>query len=314
MPDLPPEVEFRSPAARFALSGNAQAMLWMLLGAASIVVMSALLKQVTRELPVAVVFLFRMLFAIPLVLPWIARDGGAILRTHRLGAHFMRAIVGAFGMWCWIFGVKYLALTTFTAISFTRPLWMTLTAWLLLGEVVGWRRGILTLAGFAGVVIVVRPALDVHVAVLVTIIGGAVSSLTLVQVKQLAATEPAARIIFYFSVFGTLFALPFAILDWATPNAPQLAWLALTAVAAAMGQYCVARAAALGRTTLIAPIDFMQLPFAAMIGLFVFGEALDLPTLLGSVIIVWAVFMISVTRQRGTISPGERSSTSEPPT
>jgi drug/metabolite transporter (DMT)-like permease len=302
MPDPARQVEPRVPPARFALSGNLRAMLWMLLGAACVVAMSAVLKQATRELPVAVVFLFRMLFAIPLVLPWIVRDGVSILKTQRLGAHFMRGVVGAFSMWCWVFGVKYLALTTFTAISFTRPLWMTLTAWLLLGEVVGWRRGILTLAGFAGVVLVVRPVLDAHLAGLVALLGGAVSSLTLVQVKQLATTEPAARIVFYFSVFGTLLALPFAIVAWMTPNVPQLGWLALSAAAAASAQYCVARAAALGNATLIAPIDFMQLPLAALIGVAWFGEALDLPTLAGSAVIMAAVFMISVVKQRRALS------------
>jgi drug/metabolite transporter (DMT)-like permease len=283
-----------------SLSTNTRAILWMLSATACVVAMSAVFKHITRELPVAVVFLFRMLFAIPLVLPWIARDGFAMLRTHRLGAHFVRGIVGAFAMWCWVFGVKYLALTTFTAISFTRPLWMTLTAWLLLREVVGWRRGILTLAGFAGVVIVVRPALDAHLAVLVALLGGAVSSLTLVQVKQLATTEPAVRIVFYFSLFGTLFALPFAILDWATPSAPQLGWLALGAIAAATAQYCVARAAVLGKATLITPIDFIQLPLAAIVGLAVFGESLDLLTIVGSVVIVLAVLAMAREPRRRT--------------
>ncbi len=264
-----------------ARASQVRAMLWMLLGAACVVAMSAILKRATRELPVGVVFLFRMAFAIPLVLPWIARYGLVVLATRRLKAHFLRGAVGALAMWCWVFGVKYLPLTTFTAISFTRPLWTPLTAAVFLGERVGWRRGLATVVGFTGVVIVVRPALDAQAAVLVAILGGAVSSLTLVQVKQLATTEPAGRIVFYFSVFGALWALPLALWDWVTPNALQLAWLALAAFVAASAQYCVARAAALGDATVITPVDFMQLPLAAVVGVAMFGETPDILTAVG---------------------------------
>ncbi|MDA1082475.1 MAG: DMT family transporter [Gemmatimonadetes bacterium] len=293
----------RLPLPWIALATNARAILWMLLGAACVVAMSAVIKHVSRELPVAVVFLFRMAFAIPLVLPWVAWDGFKILHTRRLKSHFARGTVGALSMWCWVFGVKYLPLTTFTAISFTRPLWTTLTAWLVLREVVGRRRGMLTLVGFAGVVMVVRPALDAQLAVLVALLGGAVSSLTLVQVKQLATTEPAARIVFYFSLFGTLYALPFAIMAWTTPSLPQLGWLALAAIAAASAQYCVARAAALGDATLITPVDFMQLPFAAIVGFALFSELPNLLTIAGSVVIVSVVFAIVHVERRRRMRP-----------
>lgn len=303
-----------APAAR---AGDAQlgrgashvrAMLWMLLGAACVVAMSAIIKRATRELPVGVVLLFRMALAIPFVLPWIARHGVEVLATQRLKAHFMRAAVGALAMWCWVFGVTYLPLTTFTAISFTRPLWTPLTAAVFLAERVGWRRGLATLVGFIGVLIVVRPALDARIAVVVAIFGGVVSSLTLVQVKQLATTEPAGRIVFYFSVFGTLWALPLALWDWATPNALQFAWLAFAAFAAASAQYCVARAAALGDATVITPVDFMQLPFAAIVGIALFGESLDASTAAGSIVIVLSVLAV-VYEQRWRRSQPRRAKT-----
>ena len=194
-----------------------RALLWMLLATVLAVAMNAIIKRATRELPVAVVLLFRMAFAIPLVLPWVMRYGIGVLGTRRLKAHFVRGTVGAFSMWCWVFAVKYLPLTTFTAISFTRPLWTPLTAAVLLGERIGWRRGIATAIGFAGVLIVVRPALDAQAAVLVAILGGAISSLTIVQVKQLATTEPAGRIVFYLSVFGSVIGGPPSRRGWTGP-------------------------------------------------------------------------------------------------
>lgn len=274
------------------MTGSARAALWMLAGAALVVAMSALIKHLARELPIAMVFFFRMAFALPLVLPWVARHGPAVLATTRLREHFVRGAVGAFSMWCWTFGLKHLPLTTFTAISFTRPLWVTITARIVLREVVGLRRGLLILLGFVGVLIAVRPELHAGAAVLVALLAGAVSSLTLTQVKQLSTTEPAIRIVFYYSVFGTLCALPFAVAYWQTPTLEQFGWLAAGAIAAASAQYCIARAANLGDATVITPVDFMQLPLAAVVGYALFGELPDLLTFAGSAVLLLAVVAI----------------------
>lgn len=274
------------------MTGSARAALWMLAGAALVVAMSALIKHLARELPIAMVFFFRMAFALPLVLPWVALHGPAVLATRRLREHFARGAVGAFSMWCWVFGLKHLPLTTFTAITFTRPLWMTITARIVLGEAVGLRRSVLILCGFIGVLIAIRPEFDAGVAVLVALLAGAVSSLTLTQVKQLTTTEPAIRIVFYYSVFGTLCAMPFAVADWQTPSLEQFGWLAAGAIAAASAQYCIARAATLGDATVITPVDFMQLPFAAAVGYLLFGEIPDFFTFAGSAVLLLAVVAI----------------------
>ncbi|MBM3357606.1 MAG: DMT family transporter [Betaproteobacteria bacterium] len=274
------------------MTDSVRAVLWMLAGAACIVAMAAIIKHLARELPIAMVFFFRMAFALPLVLPWVVRHGPAVLATRRLREHFVRGAVGALSMWCWVFGLKYLPLTTFTAISFTRPLWTALTARVLLREAVGLRRGALIVLGFVGVLIAVRPELHMGAAVLVALLAGALASLTLTQVKQLTTTEPAVRIVFYYSVFGTLCALPFALLDWETPSLAQLGWLAAGAVVAASAQYCIARAARLGDATVITPVDYMQLPMAAVVGYLLFGEPLHFLTFAGSAVLLLAVVAI----------------------
>lgn len=274
-------------------AGNLRAMAWMVGAAVSIVAMSAVLKQLTVELPVAVVLFFRMVFAMPLILPWLARGGLAVLRTHRLGAHLSRGVVGIASMWCWVYAVSGMKLADFTAISFTRPLWMPLTAWLVLGEIVGYRRAAFIALGFAGVLVVVRPDFHLDAAVRVALLGGALSSLTFAQVKQLSTSEPSVRIVFYFSAAGAVLAAPFAALDWVTPSPLQLAWLAIAALTAAFSQYCAARACASGDTTVATPVDFLQLPFAALVGFALFGEVPDAWVFVGALVILAAVLGIA---------------------
>lgn len=269
-------------------------MLWMALCAALMVIMSALLKQLTHELPVMVVLFFRMLLALPLILPWVGRGGIAFLRTRRMPGHFVRSVAGAVSMWCWVYAVSGMPLADFIAMSFTRPLWMPLTAWVMLGEIVGYRRAGMIALGFLGVLIAVRPQYQtIDTAVLVALFGGVMSSLTMVQVKQLGTTEPSARIVFYFSAYGTLFTAPFAAFEWVTPTLLQLVLLAAMAFFAAFSKYCIARACETGDATVISPVEFLQLPLAAAVGLLIFSEQPDVLVFVGSLLILAATIGIA---------------------
>ena len=257
------------------------------------VAMNGILKQMTRELPVMVVLFFRLAFAVPLVLPWLVRSGGALLRTQRPVGHLLRSAVGVASMWCWVYAVNGMNLADFTAITFTRPLWIPLVGWLMLHEIVGLRRACWIALGFVGVLIAVRPQFEMEAAVLVALLGGAASSVTFVQVKQLATTEPSARIVFYYSAWGTLFIAPFAALEWVTPSVSQLGWLACGALTAAGGQYAIARACVRGQPTVITPVEFLQLPLATVVGFVGFGERPDLWVYAGTLLILIATLAIA---------------------
>jgi drug/metabolite transporter (DMT)-like permease len=274
------------------LSGNAQGMAWMLLAAAFTVGMSAVIKHVVRDLPAPEVLFFRMALALLVLVPWFVRRGPRVVVTSRLRDHFVRGLAGVFSMACYVYALAGLALADFIALSFTRPLWMVLTSFFFLHEVVGLRRAGGIAAGFAGVLLIVRPQFDIQPAMILALLGGALSSVTLVQVKQLASTEPSARIVFYSSVFGALFSGIPAAFAWVTPTMPQLAWLTCSAVMAGIGQFCSAQAASAGDATVIAPMDFTQLPMAAVLGVLAFGEVPDLWVAIGTLIILAATLYI----------------------
>jgi drug/metabolite transporter (DMT)-like permease len=288
---MPKPAHFVRTHWRF-LPGNIQGMVWMLLAATFTVGMSAVIKHVVRELPALEVLFFRMALALLILVPWFIHGGPRIIITHRLMDHFVRGFAGVFSMGCYVYALAGLALADFIALSFTRPLWMVLTSYLFLGEVVGFRRGGGIVAGFAGVLLIIRPEFTIEPAMIIALLGGALSSVTLVQVKQLASTEPSARIVFYSSVFGALFSGIPAAFDWIAPTMPQLAWLTCSAMMAGLSQFCSAQAASLGDATVIAPIDFTQLPMAAIVGLLAFGEVPDFWVAVGTVIILAATLYI----------------------
>jgi drug/metabolite transporter (DMT)-like permease len=170
---------------------------------------------------------------------------------------------------------------------------MALLAILLLGETVGWRRGLAIAVGFLGVLIVLRPGAGAfHPASLVALAGAFSSGLVGVAVKRLARTESMALILLSFAV-GTIlvFALP-AWLVWVWPSPADLGRIIVLSLLGVTSQLCFVRACALGELAVIAPFDYSRLLFATLLGLWLFGEVPAWSTLLGAAVIVGAMLFI----------------------
>jgi drug/metabolite transporter (DMT)-like permease len=171
---------------------------------------------------------------------------------------------------------------------------MILTAILLLGEKVRWRRGLATVAGFVGVLVMVRPdSGTLDVAAMIGLFGALLVALSTTLIKRLSGTEAALTILVYFGVFSSAWtALP-AYFVWRPLTGDELALLALVGGLGAIGQFCQVRAYAAGELMAVAPIDYSRLIFAGMMGFLLFGELPDRYTLVGAAIIVGSTLYIA---------------------
>lgn len=263
-------------------------MAWMAGAALFVVAMNALVKAANRELPEAMVLFARMALAVPLTLGLMTTVGAAGFATRRPWGHVHRALIGTAAVACFVYALAGMGLAEFVAVSFTRPLWLPLAAWLLLHERLTRPRAIAGIAGFIGVIAMVRPQFAVNAALGIAVLGAVLSSLSVIQVKQLSATEPSSRIVFYFSIAGTVLCAPAAIAQWVTPTGAQLALLFGVAASATGTQYCIARACTVGNAAAIAPVDYVQLPLAVLAGYLMFAERPDAWAILGAIIIIAA--------------------------
>jgi len=141
-----------------ALPATARAALLMVIGCILFSITGGLIKLLGQRLDSLQIAFFRSLFGFLAILPLVLRNKGAhAFRTTHPYGHFLRGAVGVAAMVAGFYATTRLPLTDSTAISFTAPLFMILTAVFLLGEKVRWRRGLATLAGFMGVLVIVRP-------------------------------------------------------------------------------------------------------------------------------------------------------------
>jgi drug/metabolite transporter (DMT)-like permease len=278
-----------------ALPVAARAALLMVIGCIMFSITGGLIKLLGQRLDSLQIAFFRSLFGFVVILPLVLWGKGhhAFRTTHPYG-HFLRGAVGVAAMVAGFYATTRLPLTDSTAISFTAPLFMILTAIFVLGEKVRWRRGLATIAGFIGVLVIVRPdsgALDE--AAMIGLLGAFLVAFSTTLLKRLSATEEALTILLYFGLFASLLTAVPAWLVWRQMSGREIVMLALVGALSALGQFCTVRAYAAGELMSMAPIDYSRLVFAGIIGFLVFAEVPDRYTLVGAAIIVGSTLYIA---------------------
>lgn len=252
--------------------------------------LSALVKWCgDRGVPVFEIIFFRNAFAfVPLGLYIWRTTGFEVVRTKRPLGHLLRSVVGLSGMVCGFSAVQHLPLTEATALQFASPLFMTALSALLLAEPVGKHRWGAVIVGFVGVMIMARPVPGHMNVVGVTL--GILSALgaagAMVAIRQIADTERGPTIVFYFTLGGTVLGLVGSLLfGWTVPDLPTLGLLVVAGLIGGVGQLFLTEALRNAPIGVVAPFDYSQLVWAALLGLVIWGELPHPATIVGALIV-----------------------------
>ncbi len=257
------------------------------LGGFLLIVMAAMVKHLGRTLPVFEVVFVRFAFGLIFILPVVWRMGFAIVKTRKLGLHVARGAVGYLGNLCFVFALVHMAIGDTVTIQFSRPLVMVVIAALFLGEAVGRGRAALTVAGFAGVVLITRPfGGGFEPWVLVALTGTVFATLVVVTVKRLTRTESTVVIMFYFVLITTVLSAIPAIIAWRTPSWGELGFLFLIGLFGIAGQSLFTHGIGLCETSFVLPFDYLRIVYAFVLGAIWFAEIPDIWGASGAAVIV----------------------------
>jgi drug/metabolite transporter (DMT)-like permease len=278
-----------APASQLPTQHNGLGIAYRVMAMACMACLSAIVKWTgERGTPVFEIIFFRNAFAfVPLGLYIWRTTGFSVLKTQRPLGHLTRATIGLMGMVCGFSAVQYLPLTEATAFNFASPLFMTALSALLLGEVVGRHRWGAVVVGFIGVLIMVRPEPGHFNAVGVSLaIGSAMGAAgAMVAIRQIAATEKGATIVFYFTLAGTVLGALGSAVHWVTPDPLTLGLLILGGLIGGVGQLLLTEALRVAPVGVVAPFDYSQLIWATAIGFLVWGELPHLATVIGALVV-----------------------------
>ncbi len=237
----------------------------------------------------------RALVQLLLLWVWLGWGFPRAIETARPGMHMTRGLLSVTGLAAYFYVFANMPMTTATVLVFAGVLFTTIGAQAILREAVGWRRWLATAVGFAGVLIVVRPAataLDWTLAIgLYLAANGAAIN---IATKGLTRTEPTQTIMVWISLTMLAAALPLAVLTFAPPT-PRDALLMLSiAIMGTVGQYCSVTAYRLADVSAVAPVMYLRIVIAAAIGYLIFGETLDGLTVLGAAIVTGSALYITI--------------------
>ena len=283
-------------------------------------VMAALIKAASGEVPAGQAVFFRSLFALPIIMAWLWQQGHLHdgLKVSNLWGHIWRGLFGTAAMGLTFTGLAILPLPEVTAIGYATPMFTVLFAALFLGERVRLFRLSAVALGLIGVMIVIAPRLSLDAGsygqaatwgALAVLAAAILRAMVQIHVRRLVQTDSTSAIVFYFSLTAVCLSLltlplgvsfPSAALSWTAPEMSILGLIICAGLIGGVAQIMVTSSYRFGTASMLAPIDYSSMIFASLIGWLVFSEVPTPAILLGAALVIaGGVLIIWRERQLG---------------
>ena len=278
-----PHVAARLPGARSGTAGVA----YLVAGIAVFSVQDLILKLLSGSYPLYQAMVLRSVTAVPLLLLLVLLNGGmATLFTPAWRKMLLRGLLLFFAYASYYLALAALPLATTVALFFTAPLFITVLSVAILDEPVGPRRWIAVLAGFGGVLVMVRPGSDLFDwAALLALGAGLAYAVAMVAARRLGATETAPALAFWGNlvflacalalalVFGrgdlageTHPSLGFLTRGWVSATPRDLALMMLCGGIAAAALTLITQAYRVSASSVVAPFEYTAMVWGVVYG------------------------------------------------
>ncbi|MSO54138.1 MAG: DMT family transporter [Rhodospirillales bacterium] len=274
-------------------------MIFMLISAFFGVVMSALIRGLSSDLHPFVIAFFRSLFGAIIFIPMLARYGVQPFRTGRPGRHFIRGLTNVAVILSSFMALSLAPLAKVTALHFTSPLFSTLLAVLLLGEVIRAHRIAALVLGFAGTLAIVRPGIDgFDLGSSLAIVSALAGAISTIVVKELSRTESSVTTVMYMSLVASPMLLLCALPVWRTPTPTEFMWLLALGLVGTITHLTTNQALKETDVSYTQTMRYTQLIWAAVVGYLAFGEIPDIWTWIGGIMVAVSAAYIGYREHR----------------
>lgn len=284
-----------------------RAAAWMGGALLSLAAMAVASRELSSYLSVFQILFFRSACGLLVICLILSRTGWNQIRTEQLRNHVIRNVSHYGAQYGWVYGMFYIPMAAVIAIEFTAPVWTILLAAIILKEKITWPRTVSVTLGLVGVWLIVQPGNStIHPASLAVLASSVAFALTYVMTKKLSPTETPLRILFYMNALQLgLGAVP-SMFDWRSVPMEAVPWIAVVGAVSLVTHYCLTRAMRLADATIVVPLDFLRLPFIAMIGALFYGETVRTTLFIGGGLIL-AGNLFSIVRERQRSATLQRS-------
>ncbi|MEZ5997116.1 MAG: DMT family transporter [Hyphomonas sp.] len=282
---------------------NLEGAAWMVASGAVFTAFITLSKTQSAHFDPGFLAFWRSFIATLLVVPVILRNGWAILRIHQPGLVLIRSLFGTMGFIFSFYAVSAafgLPLSEFNGISFSRSLFISVIAFVLLKEPVGLHRWGATLAGFIGVLVITQPQSGISPGMALALAAAFCMAGAITLVKVLSRRHRPVTLLIWANILSSVMLLPLMLWKWPAepPSLHDWSLIALMGACGVVGQYCYIRGMAIGDASFLSPMDYLRLPMAAAVDWLLFHTLPGIWTWVGTAIIISATAYITVREQR----------------
>lgn len=238
------------------------------------------------------VVFYRNLTGSLLLLPVALFRGRDFLKTDKLWMHAWRAVVGLGAMYGFFYAIGHIPLASAMIFTYSSPVFIPLVAWLFLKERITPVMILAAFIGLIGVLMVCKPGAGLlNWVALVGITSSLLASMAFVTVRALTATEPATRIVLFFSLIATaISAIPMCWAGhWLTPQ--QYCYVIAAGILATLSQVAMSKAYSYAPAGRIGPATYLAIVIAGLYAWVLWGEVPDAWAVTGTSLIFAATLL-----------------------
>lgn len=249
-------------------------------------------RYLAEEYNIFMVVMIRYWFFAAFVITIASRKAGgwrAAAQTEQPLVQGFRALLLVAEICVMVLGFTLLGLVEAHAVFICYPLLVAALSGPILGENVGWRRWTAIGIGFIGVIVILEPGFGVfRTEALIPLLAALMFSLYGLLTRYVARRDSAATSFFWTGTIGAIGMTLVGMWYWEPMIGTDWAWMGILCITGALGHYTLIRCYEVAEASAVQPFAYLQLAFAALIGITIFGEVIRLNVAIGVGIIVTA--------------------------
>ena len=230
--------------------------------------------------------------------------GWRALVTSNWHWHLLRTVLATITMFAFFYGLARMPLVNALTLGFTAPLMVTALSVPLLGDHVGWRRWLAVIAGFIGVLVILRPgSAEITFATVSVLIAAFTYACMAITSRKLAATESGYALSVYV-VAGPMVVSSTMLGDgsWQVPDTSGWALFVLAGACSVVTWIGIVGAYRRAAPALLAPFEYTALIGGAIAGYLIWNEVPDRWVIVGATIIIASGLFVVYRELGGAIS------------
>lgn len=288
-----------SAAPATTISRATQGVLLMTLAMLSIPLVDGLAKHLSAAYSPLFIGWARYAVASLIVVPIsVALHGHSVFPTERVLSHVLRTLFLVVAMTLYFLAIARIPLATAASAFFVAPIVAVVMSVVMLGERMTMGKAIALALGAAGSVVILRPGGSTDPGIVLAFASGVLFAFYLIATRHAAQASAPLPTLAFQCVVGALLLTPQAVATWRVPAATDLWLFAGLGAFSAISHILSIAAFRFCDASTLAPLVYIELIGAALIGYAAFGEVPGLSTVVGAVLIV-AAGLVLVNQDHG---------------